>query len=161
MPFKKSQCETLGTKEPYSPRSQSERRALVLTSLITWTDLRRVFYPGLQDAQAHSRQELGEVSVCVTLSLGRTVLSFGPLRQRFQPFGTRDRFRGRQFFHGPSIGEEREVKNINGSNGEQQMKLLSECLFTHLSCTAQFLTGHLSYTSHGSLFGEPYSKESL
>ena len=40
-------------------------------------------------------------------------------------FGTRDRFRGRQFFHGLGLGMVQAVLRAMGSNGERQMKLHS------------------------------------
>ena len=60
-------------------------------------------------------------------------------------FGTRDRFRGRQFFHrraGVCVGMVQAVMQAMGSDGERQMKLLLLALPPLTSCcAARSLTG--------------------
>ena len=73
-------------------------------------------------------------------------------------FGTRDRFRGRQFFHGRWGGD---GSGGNASDGERQMKL---CLLARppltSCCAAWFLTGCGPVLVHGPGVGGPWSRGS-
>ena len=85
-------------------------------------------------------------------------------------FGTRDQFRGRQFFHGQGGegGLVQVVMQAMGSDAERQMKLhllaspptcLPTCPPTaHLLLSARFLTGCGPVPVHGRGVGDPCSK---
>ena len=83
----------------------------------------------------------------------RTRLASSPTAAVPNLFGTRDRFRGRQTFHGQGEGD---GSGNNASDGERQMKLhLLSCPLCTPCRAAQFLTGRRPVPGCGPGDGDP------